>query len=42
MSNDRRRYINCGLGFVRQLRFNVRPEVTVFSLGGNARRVECR
>ncbi len=28
----RRVYINAGLGFLRQVRFNVRPEVTVFTL----------
>ena len=28
----RRVYINAGLGYLRQVRFNVRPEVTVFTL----------
>jgi predicted MPP superfamily phosphohydrolase len=30
--DGRRLYINPGLGYLRQVRFNVRPEITVFSL----------
>jgi uncharacterized protein len=32
LDGGRRMYINRGLGFLRQVRFNVRPEVTVFTL----------
>lgn len=32
LTGDRRLYINRGVGHLRQVRFNVRPEVTVFQL----------
>ncbi len=32
VTTKRKLYINSGLGFVRQMRFNVRPEITVFTL----------
>ncbi len=32
LAGDRRLYINRGLGHLMQVRFNVRPEITVFSL----------
>lgn len=32
LGNDRRLYINRGLGYLRQARFNVRPEITVFTI----------
>ncbi len=32
LGDGRRVYINPGLGYLRQVRFNVRPEVTVFTL----------
>jgi uncharacterized protein len=32
LSNDRTLYINPGLGYVRRIRFNVRPEITKFTL----------
>ena len=32
LAGDRRLYINPGLGYLRQVRFNVRPEITVFTL----------
>jgi len=32
LGDGRRLYINAGLGWLRQVRFNVRPEVTVFTL----------
>ncbi|MDZ4180037.1 MAG: metallophosphoesterase [Coriobacteriia bacterium] len=34
LSGGRKMYISRGLGFLRQLRFNARPEVTVFELRG--------
>lgn len=34
LAGGRRLYINRGLGFLRQVRFNVRPEVTTFTLAG--------
>ena len=30
--DGRRLYINRGLGYLRRVRFNVRPEITVFTL----------
>ncbi|MCE9547549.1 MAG: metallophosphoesterase [Planctomycetia bacterium] len=32
LAGDRKMYINRGLGYLRRVRFNVRPEVTVFTL----------
>jgi predicted MPP superfamily phosphohydrolase len=32
LSNGRRLYINCGLGYVQRIRFNVRPEITLHRL----------
>lgn len=32
LGNGRRMYINRGLGYLRQVRFNVRPEITVFTI----------
>ena len=32
LSNGRKLYINRGLGYLRKIRFNVRPEITVFTL----------
>jgi hypothetical protein len=32
VSNGRSLYINRGLGYLRRVRFNVRPEITVFEL----------
>lgn len=32
LGDGRRLYINPGLGYLRQVRFNVRPEITVFTL----------
>lgn len=32
LSGDRRMYINRGLGYLRRVRFNCRPEITVFTL----------
>lgn len=32
LSNQRTLYINRGLGYLRQIRFNVRPEITLFTL----------
>ncbi|MDO8986794.1 MAG: phosphoesterase, partial [Coriobacteriia bacterium] len=34
MGDGRYLYINRGLGFLRQMRFNARPEITVFELRG--------
>jgi hypothetical protein len=33
LGNGRRLYINRGLGYLHRVRFNVRPEITVFRLG---------
>jgi predicted MPP superfamily phosphohydrolase len=33
LQDGRRLYINRGLGYLRRVRFNVRPEITVFTLG---------
>jgi uncharacterized protein len=32
LNDGRRLYINRGLGYFRRVRFNVRPEITVFAL----------
>lgn len=32
LGDGRRVYINCGLGYNRRIRFNVRPEITAFTL----------
>jgi predicted MPP superfamily phosphohydrolase len=32
LGGGRRLYVNRGLGYVRKLRFNARPEVTLFRL----------
>jgi len=34
LSDGRRLYINRGVGHLLRVRFNVRPEVTIFRLGG--------
>ena len=32
LSGGRRLYINPGLGYLKRVRFNVRPEITLFTL----------
>jgi predicted MPP superfamily phosphohydrolase len=32
LDDGRKLYVNPGLGYLRQVRFNVRPEITVFTL----------
>lgn len=41
LSGGRRLYINRGLGHLLRVRFNVRPEVTVFRLTDDGRKVQC-
>ena len=34
LGDGRSLYINCGLGHLKRVRFNVRPEITLFRLVG--------
>jgi hypothetical protein len=34
LGDGRRLYVNRALGYLRRVRFNVRPEITVFTLRG--------
>ncbi len=42
LAGNRRMYINRGVGHLRRVRFNVRPEVTVFTLRAPERGMEAR